>query len=111
MADFISYIGEIILSIVGIGGIIIITLFLYFNEKKLKETKATQELKTMYRNAIYLSLFIIILGLLTYVWGIYTGSIGGDIGYFGWIIFSAGLCALFYSVIGYYNALSKKHKI
>lgn len=71
MTDILAGVGIAILSIALLIGGIMFTVFLILNEKKLKETKSTPELKKMYRNAIYLSLLIVIIGIITYVLGIY----------------------------------------
>jgi len=108
MTDFLVDVGIVILSIALIIGSIMFTVYLILNEKKLKETKSMQKLKKMYSNAIYLSLFIVIIGIITYVVGINIKVT--EVVYFGWIILSAGIITTIYSSIGLYNVLYKKNK-
>lgn len=108
MTDFLVDVVIVILSVALIVGSIMFTVYLILNEKKLKETKSTQKLKKMYRNALYLSLLIVIIGIMAYVVGINIKII--EVVYFGWVIFSAGVITTVYSSIGLYNAVYKKNK-
>ncbi|MFH1100742.1 MAG: hypothetical protein V1726_01735 [Methanobacteriota archaeon] len=110
MTNLLADLGAVILSIVGVIGIIIFIAYLYLNEKKLKETYLPQKLKKTYKYAIYLSVIIFIIGILIYVFGLYAGGIGVDIAYFGWIIISSGLVAVIYSSLGLYNITHGKQR-
>jgi len=106
MTDILVIAGIVIVSIVLFIGIIMFTVYLILNEKKLKDTMSIQMLKKIYSNAIYLSLFIVIIGIITYLIG--TSIKATEVVYFGWAIFSAGVIATLYSSIGLYNAVHKK---
>ena len=99
MTDLLAGMGIAILSIALLIGGIIVIVFLILNEEKLKETKSTQELKKMYKDAIYVSLGIIVIGIIGLIPAIY---LNGD-AWFGGIILWAGLFAIAYSSIGFYN--------
>jgi uncharacterized Tic20 family protein len=94
--------GLLLLSITIFIGSLTLIYYLIRRKKKLNGTMSKQELKKMYKNALYTSLSFIFIGIIIYIVGIYIGGIG-DITYFGWIILAAGLIATIYSCIGLYS--------
>jgi len=83
---------------------ILFTLFLFSNERKLKRDKSLSERKKMYKNALFVSSFIIIVGALLYLLGINGGRM--ELLFFGWIVVSGGFIGCVYSLINWYKARS-----
>jgi hypothetical protein len=80
------------------------TVFLFLNEKKLEKIKSIHERKKMYKNALFVSMFIIIFGALFYIIGLYINRM--DVTFFGWIFISGGFIGGIYSLIGFYKSVS-----
>jgi len=83
---------------------ILFTVYLFFNEKKLEKIKSIHERKKMYKNALFVSMFIIIFGALFYIIGLYITRM--DITFFGWTFISSGFIGCVYSLINWYKARS-----
>jgi hypothetical protein len=104
MEDFLV---NIALSVFIVGlfiGSILFTIYLFLNEKRLKEMKSIDKQRKMYKTALYVSVLIMLIGTLLYIIGMYTMRM--DANYFGWIILSGGFIGLIYSLIGFYRATS-----
>jgi len=77
------------------------TIFIVFNEYKLRETESSESLKKMYKKAFYLSISFLIIGLVFMGLGMVYGE---DISaYMGWSLISGSIVAIIYSLINLYN--------
>jgi len=67
----------------------------------MHEIKSNHKRKKMYKTALVVSSFIIIVGLLPYLRGMNAGRM--DTLFFGWIVVSNGFICCVYSLINWYK--------
>ena len=103
MVNMLHIIG-FLLIFAAIIGIILFTIFIFTNEKKLEQSYKKEELKRMYTRATFVSLCITIIGLIF----ILTAYFLEENVWWGSILFYVGIAGVVYSAIGYYNARHRK---
>ena len=90
---------------------ILFTVFLVFNEYKLRRTRSLENLKRMYKEATYLSISFLVIGLIFMSLGVICGEDASA--YMGWSLISASIIALVYSIMNLHSAnkaISKSEK-
>ncbi len=81
--------------------VILFIIFLASNEYKLKKTEYSEALKRMYKEASYVSISFLIIGLIFMSLGMISGEHASA--YIGWSLISGSIVALIYSIMSLHN--------
>ncbi len=99
-----SELAQILFSILFILFLIGVTVFFYWNEKKISKDLPKTTIRKQYREAILIGIIIMGLGTILILLTLYSTTDS----YPGWICLSAGLLVTFTSLISYYRAMRKQ---